>query len=154
LDLGYLPNWAVLLHLLGLVMWVGGLLAVSLMLSRVGGLSKPEVDGVVSSAAAVERTLSLPGFLFALLAGLYLLLAADLSSKPMKQGWMHIKLTLVFLGLVPLQGVLGARRGKLRKGGDPAALAGGFRLLFLLTLLVAAGILFLIKFKPMNRYVP
>jgi uncharacterized membrane protein len=92
-----------------------------------------------------------PGFLLAFVFGILLLFGNALGHAPLRQGWMHMKLSVIFLGLVPIQGLLGARRAKLRKGGDTEKLAGGFRIMFGATLLLTLLALFLIQAKPTNK---
>lgn len=141
----------VLVHILGVILWAGGLLCATLILSGVGDLDKTAVEKVSALVAKVERFLALPGFLLALLTGFVMLLGNALGHAPLKQGWMHMKLTAVFLGMIPIQGLLGAKRKKLRTGGDPAALAKTFRTLFIVTLLLVVVVLALIELKPTNN---
>ena len=148
-----LNNWARLLHFLGLFLWVGGLLSVTYMLSRAGTLSKDAIGKLVEVAAGVERAVLLPGFVLAFLSGIYLLVVANLPDAPLKQPWMHIKLTVVFLGLLGVQGALGAKRKALRTGGDPQKLSGTFRMLFVATILLALVVLFLVETHPLNRVI-
>lgn len=144
-------SWVLLLHLLGFAMWVGGLLAVTGSLSRAGSLDAPARTGLIEGAARIERWVALPGFLLALGLGLYMLITNATGHTPLRQGWMHIKLTLVLVGMLPVQGLVGARRKKLREGGDAAALGRFFGILFWVVLALAIGILFLVQMKPMNR---
>jgi uncharacterized membrane protein len=143
--------WLVLLHLLGVILWVAGLLSVTLLLSSIGDADKNLRDKVIELAGKLERTLALPGFLLAMVFGFILLFGNALGHSPLRQGWMHMKLTVVLLGLLPIQGLLGARRKKLRTTDDPAKLAAGFRNMFFATLVLVVLALFLIQTKPANN---
>lgn len=146
-------SWIVLLHILGIAMWVGGLLGVTSALSKAGGLDAGNRQGLIEGAARIERWVALPGFLLALSMGLYLLITDGLGHHALKQGWMHIKLTVLLAGLLPVQGLVGARRKKLREGGDAEKLSRFFAMLFWIVLVLAAVILFLVQLKPMNRVI-
>ncbi len=144
-DLG---NWARILHIVGIVLWVGGLLSVSLILSRIE--DKHSIQERSNIAALLERSLSLPGFVLTLVGGLYMLLIQEIPYQPIKQPWMHIKLTLVFI-LIGLQGMLGASRKKLRTTEDHAGLRGRFSLVFLLTFAIALASVVLVEARPLDR---
>jgi uncharacterized membrane protein len=92
--------WLVLLHLLGVILWVAGLLSVTLLLSGIGDADKNLRDKVIELAGKLERTLALPGFLLAMVFGFILLFGNALGHSPLRQGWMHMKLTVVLLGLL------------------------------------------------------
>jgi uncharacterized membrane protein len=143
--------WLVLLHLLGVILWVAGLLSVTLLLSGIGDADKNLRDKVIELAGKLERTLALPGFLLAMVFGFILLFGNALGHSPLRQGWMHMKLTVVLFGMVPIQGLLGARRKKLRTTDDPAKLATSFRNMFFATVMLVVLALFLIETKPANN---
>jgi uncharacterized membrane protein len=143
--------WLVLLHLLGVILWVAGLLSVTLLLSGVGDTDKNVRDKIIEQAAKLERMLALPGFALAFIFGFILLFGNAFGHSPLKQGWMHMKLTAVLFGLVPIQGLIGARRKKLRTTDNPAALAAKFRNMFFATLVLVLLALFLIETKPTNN---
>lgn len=141
-------SWIRLIHFLGLFLWVGGLLAVTQALSGLSGVSKDALSQSIETASRLERRLLLPGFVLALLSGVYMLIYSV--NVPLKQGWMHGKLLMIVF-LVGVQGLLGAKRAALRKGGDPDRLSKTFRLLFFLTALLALVVLVLVVHKPGNR---
>jgi uncharacterized membrane protein len=120
-------------------------------LSGIGDADKNLRDKVIELAVKLDRTLAGPGFVLAFVFGFILLFGNALGHSPLRQGWMHMKLTVVLFGLVPIQGLLGARRKKLRTTDDPAKLATGFRNMFLATLALTFLALFLIQTKPANN---
>lgn len=92
------------LHILGFILWMGGLIAVSRLLTMEG-------------AAAVARRLAmLPdlGAVFALAGGGYMLL--DRHEWLLKQPYMHIKLTLVVV-VLGLHGFTRVKAKRLAEGG-------------------------------------
>jgi len=100
-------------HVVGLMLWVGGLICVSRMLI-------PFAKGESASAgvvAALNRSMHAfiyPGFLITLLSGLYQLFERG-ASFYMKQGWFHTKLTLVVV-LVVLSVMVAGQISKLLRG--------------------------------------
>lgn len=82
-----------MLHLTGLVLWFGGLVALSLAPVRQGG---------EDPADRVRRSLNLgmawPGFVLVLLGGLGLIHSVGM--EVFSGGWFHVKLTLALVVLV------------------------------------------------------
>ncbi len=94
-------------HVLGLVFWVGGLLATSMALTR----HTQEVSAEArQSLARLERIflrgLADPGALLTILAGVSLITTN--SSYYLHAPWLHIKLTFVLI-LIGLHGMLAMR---------------------------------------------
>ena len=87
-------NWIVLLHLIGLVLWVGGLLAVTHVLI----LHSQETSPYARAALAQLETrllsrLAHPGAALMLIAGPWLVLTN--TAYYLHAGWFHAKLILV-----------------------------------------------------------
>ncbi|MCB0310644.1 MAG: CopD family protein [Bdellovibrionales bacterium] len=81
------------LHVIGIVMWLGGLMIVT----RLMKLSLLAQDMPRSGREAIARTFSsfaLPGALLATLTGLFQLVVGGVQFY-MQAGWFHAKLTLV-----------------------------------------------------------
>lgn len=135
---------AIATHLLGMVLWIGGITACAL----IGAAVAREGEAGRAALAAVRRAalmIASPGMVIAWLAGLAYLVP-NFSAIYARQGWMHAKLTIVFV----LAGITGVLTGHLRKaaaGKKPASpgLLGGLGL----TVVVLAGVVvFLAMLKP------
>jgi uncharacterized membrane protein len=89
------------LHILGVVLWLGALLAAGLVRG-------PEQPGQPSTRRRVLNTLALPGLVLTVLAGLGLMAHAHSGTLT---GWFHVKLTLaavlVVLHVLMARGRLG-----------------------------------------------
>lgn len=138
------PGWLLAAHLLGVVAWAGGLLVLTRALWAVVAL---QPDAREAAAGALRRgylTVVFPGSLLAILTGLYLLIGDPGEQTYMKQGWMHVKLTLLLL-LMAAEHVMVMRPLKaLSRGtmsGEPARRAPLFRFAHLAVVLLTAGIL-------------
>ncbi len=135
---------AVATHLVGVVLWVGGIVAAAI----VGATVAKEGEAGRSALAAARRAVlyaATPGMLLAWIAGLSFLIPhfTDLYARA---GWMHTKLTL----LLVLTGVTGVLTGRLRKAaaGIKPASSGLFGGLGMTVLLSAAVIIFLATLQP------
>ena len=130
------------LHVLGVIMWVGGTLTAAF------ATAFAPADGKTAVAAAARRAMLLvatPGLVLAWVAGLWVLLGrwGELYST---EGWMHAKLTLALV----VTGIHGFVTGRLRKAatGQAQASAGVMRAMGFTVLLLAAGVLFLARLQP------
>ena len=112
--------WVRIAHIIGIVLWVGGLLAV-LALLRV----HTQVDGVArESLTRVEKATAMVmdlGATLAIAAGLYLAFRSPKffpvpGTAFSSGGWFHIKLTLVVLGPFALHGLARAKIKKFARG--------------------------------------
>ena len=111
-----LHSWLLVGHLIGVLLWIGGLSTVYWML-RVHSQSPPEVH---EKLVLMERSLALSMDLAAALAigcglGLVFNQTPNLFARP-GAGWFHIKLTLVVLGVLSAHGMIRARVGKFSRG--------------------------------------
>lgn len=95
MDPAVLP-WVRAAHVFGFVLWTGGLCALTMLLSSAPGL--------VALSRAGKRIAMLAdiGAAIAIAAGVAMTLGIEPS--PMSQGWMHVKLTIVVVGLLGLHG--------------------------------------------------
>ena len=107
-------NWALALHLFGVILWVGSMACLGLILSSEGA---KQGTVIVDVAKKVARLMDV-GALFALVCGVYMLVRTHGLGDAwvLKQPWMHIKLTVVALFVIGGHGFVEARLGKIRKG--------------------------------------
>ncbi|MDQ3369633.1 MAG: CopD family protein [Myxococcota bacterium] len=108
--------WLLSGHIIGVLVWVGGLFAVYWLL-RVHLHAPKEMH---EKLTLQERSLALMMDLAAALAigaGLALALGQEpnLFARP-KSGWFHIKLTVVVLGILPVHGMIRARIKRFGQG--------------------------------------
>lgn len=135
--------WIKTLHLLAVVAWVGGMLAVPTLLAAhaAGG---PEAPGLVRAARLLLKRLVLPGMLVALVLGVAMIAMQPAIMKG--QGFMHAKLTLVFV-LFGAHGFLAARTRKL-EGGAPGPSAGAWAGIAVALLALSGAVLGLVVVRP------
>ncbi len=108
----WLDKWFPAIHIVGVVLWLGGLTAVLALLHV-----HPQVDeGSRPLLTQLERTLALVMDLGATIAigfGLYYAIHIKAFSNG---GWLHIKLTAVVLGVLSVHGFARMKVAKFRKG--------------------------------------
>ncbi len=116
-----LHAWLLVGHILGVLLWVGGLTAVFWLLRM--HTQMPEC--VNDKFVLMERSLALAMDIAAALAmgtGLALALHRPGGGNLFSQsgaGWFHIKLTIVVLGVLSMHGLIRARVGKFSRGEKP-----------------------------------
>ena len=125
-------------HVLGLVFWVGGLLVTSMALTRHAQEASADARGALARLERIYlRGLADPGALLTILAGISLILTNR--SYYLHAPWLHIKLTFVVL-LIGLHGWVAART-KAFSTGRIELQRGEARLLVVATLLIFVSIL-------------
>src|SRR5438067_661310 len=133
---------ALTIHVVGFVFWIAGLFAIAVAL--VERDAQPD-DGTKTRFGAFARKLGLTadlGATVAIAGGIWLILIAP--SYYLHQPWMHIKLTIVVVGLLGLHGFLRARAKRAAQ-----AQAGAFpKAVMALTALVTIAIIALAVLKP------
>jgi uncharacterized membrane protein len=114
-----LHTWLLVGHIVGVILWVGGLSTVFWLL-RIHTQSPPEMH---EKLVLMERSLALSMDLAATLAiGCGLGLAFNMTPNAFARpggGWFHIKLTIVVLGLLSAHGMIRAKVGKVSRGQMP-----------------------------------
>ena len=102
-------NLFTLLHFLGIIFWVGSAVAVAVAASA----PTPGESGIAQALRKVTLRITTPAMLIAFAGGFGVLVPSFVDIYA-RQGWMHIKLTL----LVALAGATGVLTGKLRRWAD------------------------------------
>ena len=134
-------------HFLGLILWAGGLLALTrLLASHAAKPTGPEAtERLVAVEKAIYRFVAAPGAFLVLLTGIAMLHAAP---ALLKQPYMHAKLTLV-VGLLVIDHMSMRGYKKLAKGvGAPT---GKWRVVHGILAAVLLGIVLLIELRPWAR---
>jgi putative membrane protein len=125
-------------HVLGLVFWVGGLLVTSMALTRHTQEASAEVREALARLERIYlRGLADPGALLTILAGAGLI--STNSRYYLHAPWLHIKLTFVLL-LIVLHGIV-AMRTKAFATGRIALQRSEARMLVIGTLFLFVSIL-------------
>lgn len=88
---------SVSVHFLGLLFWMSGLLSIAVL----GKIAVQENSGKYFASAFRKLTFGfmLPGILLVILSGLYQVFGTSAGPVYLKQGWLHAKLTIVFVML-------------------------------------------------------
>jgi len=132
-------------HFLGFFLWVGAMLALALALRAhaAAGASAKEVferlEGVYAKAMEF-------GALLAIACGVLMIVKSPAAVSPMKQPYLHIKLTLVVV-ILGMHGLVRMSMARVRKGtgGGPGVAVPW------LILAAAAAIFYLAVVKPMYK---
>jgi uncharacterized membrane protein len=135
-------NWPRLFHVLGVVTYVGGLLAVSRMLALLPSTAAEQRTAAAALARRVYLTVPIPGLVVLLLAGLHSVFADPLKKDYFHQPWFLMKLTLVLV-LMTVDHLLVLRplKSLARGEGDPAANTALYRAAFWVVGLLAFALL-------------
>ncbi|MEZ4468529.1 MAG: CopD family protein [bacterium] len=134
-------------HFLGIILWAGGLLALSrLLASHAAKPTGPEAtERLLAVEKAVYRRLASPGAGLVFLTGI-----AMLHQNPhlLKQPYMHAKFALI-AGLLVMDHL--CMRGYKRVARGVGAPLGRFRLMHALSFACVLGIVMLIQLRPWAR---
>lgn len=124
--------WLKTLHVIGFVFWIAGLWAAIWLLrvhTQVEASSRPQV-------VAAERKVGISmdaGATLAIAMGLVIAFAGPINAFK-TGGWLHIKLTLVVVGILSVHGFVRVKMRKLRQG-DLSPVPGWVLPLFLVATL-------------------
>lgn len=142
-------GWLLTGHLIGVLLWVGGLFSTYWLL-RIHAQAPKDV---YEKLTLMERSLALAMDLAATLAivtGLVMALSkgpthptSNLFAFP-HSGWFHLKVTLVVLGILPVHGIVRAKIGKFGRG----QVTGIPQWLWSLLLAAICGIVILVIRRP------
>lgn len=111
MHIAYGVAWT--LHLVGMVLWVGGLLILTNLMMRhaKGGDDARRAHGFLTSyEKRMHNLVVVPGVVLSLITGVVLLLVMP---EYLLKGWMHTKLLLVFL-LIGLHFIITVKAGELQ----------------------------------------
>ena len=136
-------KWLIVFHLFGVIFWIGGLLMLTSLLSRVPeevGLSKERLLG------AVRRLFEVAGYLGAAITiGLGIVLIA-MRPNLLRQGWLHAKLLLV--AVILFHHVRFYRRIRFLQDNPSESSAREFRVVHAVVSLLTLAILMLAVLRP------
>ena len=109
--------WVRITHIVGVVLWVGGLVGVLALLrahSQVDGVARETLSRIERGIAGLMEL----GATLAIVAGLYLAFRSPKfpNTAFAAGGWFHIKLTVVVIGILGLHGLARAKMKKFRNG--------------------------------------
>lgn len=134
-------GWIRMLHVLGAIAFLGGSLTAARLL---GHLVRAEERVRTASAAMARRvylTLTFPAAILVLGTGIYTLVKDPDGVGYMKQGWFHMKLTVVILILmVDHLLVMRPLKALARGGADPRSSEGLYRAGFWMLGLLSFGL--------------
>lgn len=102
--------WSVV-HILGLVLWVGGLMNITRMLAFHVQEEAETQKRLHYIENRINKFVTIPGAILSLTAGLFMLMPQ--MDVLMKQPWFHAKLTFVF-GLLVVQLIMTSKLAKLK----------------------------------------
>ena len=112
-------RWVLAAHLIGVFLWIGGLMTIY----WIQRLHADAPKDVRDRLTAMERSLALTTDIAAAAAigtGIAMIVhPINLLSLP-DMGWLHAKLAVVVLALLPLHGMMRARVKKFSRGEIPA----------------------------------
>ena len=107
-------SWLRVLHIVGFVLWIGGLLGL-LKLLRVHAQVEGAARDVLARAERKIAVLMDAGATFAMVAGFWI--AFGRAPNAFKTGgWLHVKLTVVVLGILSIHGFARVKARKFRQG--------------------------------------
>ena len=132
-------------HFLGFFLWVGAMLALALALRAHAAAGSSAKEAFERLEGVYAKAMEL-GALLAIACGILMIVKSPAVVSPMKQPYLHIKLTLVLV-ILGIHGLVRVSMGRVRKGtgGGP-----GVAVPWLL-LAVAAAIFYLAVVKPMVK---
>lgn len=137
--------WVKAVHQLGFVLWIGSMFALTLVLSAHARAAGAARDAFVATERSIGRAMEM-GALLAIAGGVIMILGSHAPVSPLKQPYLHIKLTLAAV-LVVMHGVVRGKMGRIGRGQGgpvPGWVSGAI-------LLIAAAMIWLAVVKPMLR---
>jgi protoporphyrinogen IX oxidase len=137
--------WVKTVHQFGFVLWVGSMFTLTLVLSAHARATGPARDAFAAAERSIGRAMEV-GALLAIACGVIMIVRPVAGVSAIKQGWMHIKLTLAVL-LIATHGLVRARMARLGRG-EGGALPGWVSGAILVIALAMMG---LAVVKPMLR---
>ena len=113
-------NLVLAAHLLSMVIWIGGMFAVYWLLRIHAQAPKDVLDRLTAMERSIAMLMDL-GATVTIACGLGLAFSAPngaswFSTAGGNGPWLHVKLTLVVLGLLPVHGMMRGKIAKFRRG--------------------------------------
>jgi putative membrane protein len=131
-------SWTLVVHVFGIVFWIGGLLMTTVLLAQHAKESSPEARAALTRMERKSlRMMTDPGALLTLAAGITLIFTNK--SYYLHAAWLHFKLLFVVI-LIGLHGYIGVTAKGLQTGKRQIT-PGQAWLLFALVLAVFVSIL-------------
>ncbi|MHC4831017.1 MAG: CopD family protein, partial [Planctomycetota bacterium] len=93
-------GWVSALHIIGVVLWFGSLLQVTRMLKTHANAPEGAHETLTGIERRTQLLIGIPGLVITIGMGLVLLLHGGGAKFYMKQGWFHMKLTVVLIALI------------------------------------------------------
>jgi putative membrane protein len=141
--------WTLVFHVFGIVLWIGGLLMTTLLLTRHTQETAPEARAALSRLERKSmRAMADPGALLTILAGITMIFTN--SGYYLHANWLHIKLLFV-VAMIILHGYIGVEMKGVQKG--TGALTSG-KAWFLFTAVLIIFLAILIVTLPGEVYLP
>jgi uncharacterized membrane protein len=137
--------WVKAFHQFGFLLWVGSMFALTLVMSAHARAAATAREPFIAAERSIGRAMEL-GALFTIAAGVAMIVWSPAAISPLRQPYVHIKLTLAVV-LIALHGVVRARMARLGRGEGgalPAVVSGAI-------LLIAASMIWLAVVKPLLR---
>jgi uncharacterized membrane protein len=116
--------WVKGFHVVGVLIWGGTLMGLANLLVLYGRANPAVREALLPACVATARMMEI-GAVVAIGCAIWIAVGSKALSGaawPMKQPWMHVKLTLVVVGLFSSHGLLRAKLGKYRRGKQTKAL--------------------------------
>jgi putative membrane protein len=141
--------WTLVFHMLGIVLWIGGLLMTTVLLSRHVQETAPEARAALTRIEKKSmRAMADPGALVTILAGITLILTNK--TYYLHAGWLHFKL-LIVVALIILHGYIGIEMKGVQKG--TSSLTSG-KAWFLFATVLVVFLAILVVTLPGEVYLP
>ena len=134
--------WLKAIHLIGVVVWVGGLWCLPWILYY--QVVSPQSAAVTGIGRAAMRLVN-PAGILVLVSGVSLIIATGAGGLG-TGAWMHVKIVLILV-IGAVHGMLSKQR-KLCERGESTRSAGHFRLLFGILLVLTIAVVFTVVLKP------
>ena len=133
-------KWIRVIHLCGMLAWVGGLIGLSFILRAHAKADKAAHDTLVSLEKGIAMVMDI-GATVAIALGLTMLFTITPTLLKGNGGWMHTKLLLVVI-LIGLHGVQRMRVGKNKRGNvgpEPGWMIPTLGIIIIATIVMASG---------------
>ena len=134
--------WIKAIHQLGFLLWVGSMFTLTLVLAAHARAAGPAQSAFIPAERAIGRAMEL-GALLTIACGVVMILKTPYAVSPIKEPYIHIKLTLV-AAIIVLHGLVRAKMARLGRGQGSAP--GTW--MSAAILLLAVGAIWLAVVKP------